>query len=100
MNFPLGKTPPVVKIINATFIDLPAFQTYPSDEIWDSLNTNLNRPVSYYTPSVTIALSSVIHITQDVQYGWLLRNFHANGASIFLFAFISIFLVVYARDPT
>lgn len=37
----------------------------------------------HYTPHVDLAFSSVIHIRRDVNYGWLLRYIHANGASIF-----------------
>jgi len=36
-----------------------------------------------------MAFSSVVHISQDVFYGWLLRNVHANGASLF---FICLYL--------
>jgi len=42
----------------------------------------------HYTPHVTRAFSSVEHIMRDVNYGWLLRYLHANGASFF-------FVVVY-----
>nr|AGL45244.1 cytochrome b [Pelusios castaneus] len=45
----------------------------------------------HYTPNITIAFSSVTHIARDVQYGWLLRNLHANGASLF---FICLYLHV------
>lgn len=38
----------------------------------------------HYTPHVTRAFSSVEHIMRDVNYGWLLRYLHANGASFFL----------------
>lgn len=37
----------------------------------------------HYTPSVDIAFVSVEHIIRDVNYGWLLRYLHANGASAF-----------------
>lgn len=40
----------------------------------------------HYTPHRVTAFSSVAHITRDVQFGWLLRNLHANGASIFFVA--------------
>jgi ubiquinol-cytochrome c reductase cytochrome b/c1 subunit len=42
----------------------------------------------HYNPSVTDAFLSVEHIMRDVNYGWLLRYVHANGASMF-------FIVVY-----
>lgn len=45
----------------------------------------------HYTPHVDLAFSSVVHITRDVNYGWLIRNLHANGGSWF---FICIYLHV------
>jgi len=42
----------------------------------------------HYTPHVLYAFLSVEHIMRDVNYGWLLRYIHANGASFF-------FIVVY-----
>ena len=42
----------------------------------------------HYIPDADLAFSSVEHIMRDVNYGWLLRYLHANGASMF-------FLVVY-----
>ena len=38
----------------------------------------------HYTPHVDYAFASVEHIMRDVNYGWLLRYIHANGASMFL----------------
>ncbi len=40
----------------------------------------------HYTPNADLAFSSVEHIVRDVNYGWLLRNMHASGASMFFFA--------------
>nr|YP_010270666.1 cytochrome b [Pochazia discreta]UJY97598.1 cytochrome b [Pochazia discreta] len=37
----------------------------------------------HYTPNINNAFKSVIHITRDVNYGWMMRNIHANGASLF-----------------
>ncbi|MCB9966861.1 MAG: cytochrome b/b6 [Geminicoccaceae bacterium] len=42
----------------------------------------------HYTPHTAMAFDSVEHIMRDVNYGWLLRYAHANGASMF-------FIVVY-----
>ncbi len=44
----------------------------------------------HYTPHITYAFSSIEHIIRDVQYGWLIRYIHANGASFF-------FIVVYSH---
>lgn len=40
----------------------------------------------HYTPLSTMAFNSVEHIMRDVNYGWLLRYLHANGASMFFVA--------------
>lgn len=41
-----------------------------------------------YTPNVAMAFNSVEHIMRDVNWGWLIRYAHMNGASMF-------FIVVY-----
>jgi len=43
----------------------------------------------HYTPSAAAAFSSVEHIMRNVNYGWLIRYMHANGASMF---FIAVYL--------
>jgi ubiquinol-cytochrome c reductase cytochrome b/c1 subunit len=49
-----------------------------------------------YTPHVTMAFDSVERIMRDVNYGWLLRYIHANGASMFFIAvYIHIFRGIY-----
>ncbi|MHC2409465.1 quinol-cytochrome oxidoreductase complex cytochrome b subunit [Bradyrhizobium diazoefficiens] len=40
----------------------------------------------HYTPHADLAFKSVELIVRDVNYGWLLRNMHACGASMFFFA--------------
>ena len=40
----------------------------------------------HYTAETTMAFNSVEHIMRDVNYGWLLRYAHANGASMFFLA--------------
>src|SRR6188768_4014307 len=40
----------------------------------------------HYTPHVDFAFKSVESIMRDVNYGWLLRYMHANGASMFFLA--------------
>nr|YP_009567882.1 cytochrome b [Sitona obsoletus]QBF03818.1 cytochrome b [Sitona obsoletus] len=37
----------------------------------------------HYCPNIDLAFNSVAHICRDVNYGWLLRTLHANGASFF-----------------
>ncbi len=46
----------------------------------------------HYIAHADMAFSSVEHIMRDVNYGWLLRYVHANGASMFFLAvYIHIF---------
>ena len=40
----------------------------------------------HYTPNADLAMSSVESIMRDVNYGWLFRYLHSNGASLFFFA--------------
>jgi ubiquinol-cytochrome c reductase cytochrome b subunit len=40
----------------------------------------------HFIPSAGDAFNSVEHIRRDVNYGWLLRNMHAVGASMFFIA--------------
>nr|ACF94335.1 cytochrome b [Naja atra] len=37
----------------------------------------------HYTANINLAFSSVIHITRDVPYGWIMQNLHTIGASLF-----------------
>lgn len=93
----IRKTHPLIKIINFSLIDLPA----PSSiSYWWNFGSLLGLCLGiqiisgiflaiHYCPNVALAFNSVLHITQDVFYGWLLRNIHANGASLF---FICLYL--------
>jgi ubiquinol-cytochrome c reductase cytochrome b/c1 subunit len=50
----------------------------------------------HYTPHAAMAFDSVEHIMRDVNYGWLMRYLHANGASMFFLAvYIHIFRGLY-----
>ena len=40
----------------------------------------------HYTPHTSMAFSSVEHIMRDVNWGWMIRYLHANGASMFFLA--------------
>uniref|UniRef100_A0A650D0X3 Cytochrome b n=1 Tax=Tatia intermedia TaxID=238666 RepID=A0A650D0X3_9TELE len=91
------KTHPLIKIINDSLIDLPA----PSNiSAWWNFGSLLLLCIivqiltglflaMHYTSDISTAFSSVAHICRDVNYGWLIRNLHANGASFF---FICIYL--------
>ncbi len=39
----------------------------------------------YYVPQVDLAYNSVDYLVREVNWGWLIRFFHANGASFFFF---------------
>uniref|UniRef100_I2FG75 Cytochrome b n=1 Tax=Echinotriton andersoni TaxID=385653 RepID=I2FG75_9SALA len=93
----MRKTHPLMKIINNSFIDLPT----PSNiSYWWNFGSLLGICLitqivtglflaMHYTADTHLAFSSVAHICRDVNYGWLMRNIHANGASLF---FICIYL--------
>jgi len=46
----------------------------------------------HYAPNGDIAFASTEHIMRDVNWGWLLRYAHANGASLF---FVAIYLHIF-----
>nr|ACB87215.1 cytochrome b [Bunocephalus verrucosus] len=91
------KTHPLLKIMNESLIDLPA----PSNiSAWWNFGSLLLLCLAtqiltglflamHYTSDISTAFSSVAHICRDVNYGWIIRNLHANGASFF---FICIYL--------
>src|SRR5205085_2959327 len=52
--------------------------------------------VMHYVPNVDLAFASVERIMRDVNYGWLIRYMHANGASMFFLAvYIHMFRGLY-----
>nr|QHN59845.1 cytochrome b [Sinocyclocheilus microphthalmus] len=93
----LRKTHPLIKIANDALIDLPT----PSNiSAWWNFGSLLGLCLAaqmltglflamHYTSDISTAFSSVAHICRDVNYGWLIRNTHANGASLF---FICIYM--------
>lgn len=49
-----------------------------------------------YVPNVALAFDSVERIMRDVNYGWLIRYIHVNGASIFFIViYIHLFRNIY-----
>nr|ALJ53384.1 cytochrome b [Loris tardigradus tardigradus] len=87
----IRKTHPLAKIINHSFIDLPTPSNISS---WWNFGSLLGLCLviqimtglflaMHYTPDTTTAFSSVTHICRDVNYGWMIRYLHANGASMF-----------------
>nr|QLH55919.1 cytochrome b [Marmosa alstoni]QLH55920.1 cytochrome b [Marmosa alstoni] len=95
----MRKNHPIMKIINHSFIDLPT----PSNiSAWWNFGSLLGVCLiiqimtglflaMHYTSDTLTAFSSVAHICRDVNYGWLIRNLHANGASMF---FMCLFIHV------
>nr|UHA56201.1 cytochrome b [Trigonodes hyppasia] len=93
----LRKTNPIFKIINGSLIDLPS----PSNiSYWWNFGSLLALCLitqiltglfltMYYTANIEMAFYSVNYICRNVNYGWLIRTLHANGASFF---FICIYL--------
>nr|AIT70904.1 cytochrome b [Parnassius nomion]AJR33139.1 cytochrome b [Parnassius nomion] len=94
---PLQKTHPLIKMINNSLIDLPS----PSNiSLWWNFGSLLALCLiiqiltglfltMYYTANIELAFYSVNYICRNVNYGWLIRTLHANGASFF---FICIYL--------
>nr|YP_009414350.1 cytochrome b [Phaner parienti]AIW64453.1 cytochrome b [Phaner parienti] len=93
------KNHPLMKILNHSFIDLP---TPPNISSWWNFGSLLGACLAvqittglflamHYTADTMTAFSSVTHICRDVNYGWVIRYMHANGASMF---FMCLFIHV------
>lgn len=106
---PLRTTHPLIKVINGSLIDLPAPVNI---SIWWNYGSLLGLCLIiqtatgvflaiHYASNVDIAFSSVVHIIREVNYGWLIRRAHANGASIFfLFLYLHIGRGIYYGSYT
>nr|AVE15624.1 cytochrome b [Caliris sp. JZ-2017] len=99
MYKPFRKINPVIKISNNALVDLPTPSNISS---WWNFGSLLGICLMiqimtgiflamHYSAHIDLAFSSISHICRDVNYGWLLRTLHANGASMF---FICIYLHV------
>nr|YP_010616043.1 cytochrome b [Dolichopus galeatus]WAU47317.1 cytochrome b [Dolichopus galeatus] len=99
MNKPLRLSHPLFKIANNALVDLPAPVNISA---WWNFGSLLGLCLviqiltglflaMHYTADISMAFNSIAHICRDVNYGWLLRTLHANGASFF---FICIYLHV------
>nr|ABM47062.1 cytochrome b [Avahi laniger] len=95
----IRKIHPLMKIMNNSFIDLPTPSNISS---WWNFGSLLGTCLAlqivtglflamHYTADTTTAFSSVTHICRDVNYGWIIRYLHANGASMF---FLCLFIHV------
>nr|YP_010528211.1 cytochrome b [Scythropia crataegella]UXW64405.1 cytochrome b [Scythropia crataegella] len=91
-NFlPIRKIHPILKMINHSLIDLPTPSNISS--MWNfgsllgmclmlQIITGLFLTM-YYSANIELAFYSVNYICRNVNYGWLIRTLHANGASFF-----------------
>nr|YP_009387941.1 cytochrome b [Aquatica wuhana]ART65582.1 cytochrome b [Aquatica wuhana] len=85
------KKNPLLKIMNNLIIDLPS----PSNiSTWWNFGSLLGMCLiiqvltglflaMHYCSDISLAFNSIIHICRDVNYGWLMRIIHMNGASLF-----------------
>ncbi len=95
---------PIMRLMHGQFIDFPTPRNL--NYLWTfggiltfCLGAQILTGIvlaMHYQPSAADAFNSVEHIRRDVNYGWMLRNFHAVGASMFFFAvYIHIFRGLY-----
>ena len=91
---------PLLNIVNSFLIDYPAppnisylwnFGVLAALCLGIQIVTGIFLAM-FYVPSVESAFSSVQYIMRDVNYGWLIRYIHANGASFF---FICVYVHVF-----
>src|SRR6201996_944029 len=95
---------PIMGLVHSSFV---AYPTPRNLNYWWTFGAILSMMLAlqiltgvilamHYTPEATIAFRSVESIVRDVNYGWLLRNMHAAGASMFFFAvYIHMFRGLY-----
>nr|QEJ81550.1 cytochrome b [Diaphanes sp. FM11] len=91
------KTNPMMKIIYESLIKLPTPSNISS---WWNFGSLLGMCMImqiltglfiafHYSNSIEMAFNSVIHLSRNVNYGWMMRICHSNGASML---FICLFL--------
>lgn len=95
---------PVLRLVNDSFVDYP---TPRNLNYWWTFGGILTFCLAvqivtgivlamHYVPTTELAFASVEHIMRDVNYGWLIRYVHANGASMFFIAvYIHMFRGLY-----
>lgn len=93
----LRKRVSYLKIVNGAIVDIPAPVNI---SLWWNLGSLLGLCLviqllrglflsMFYISDIENAFSRVVHISRDINYGWLLRSLHANGASLF---FVCVYL--------
>nr|YP_010586119.1 cytochrome b [Chimarra paramonorum]UZZ43855.1 cytochrome b [Chimarra paramonorum] len=87
----IKKSHPILKVINSSLINLPS----PSNiSFWWNFGSLLGLCLviqiatglflsMHYTPHMDMAFDSINSIYRNVNYGWLIRSIHMNGASFF-----------------
>jgi len=91
------KAHPIFKILNNSLVDLP---TPVNISVWWNFGSLLGVCLItqiltglflaiHYSNDISLAFNRVVHISRNVNRGWILRAIHANGASIF---FITLYL--------
>ncbi|RMF12879.1 MAG: cytochrome b, partial [Alphaproteobacteria bacterium] len=89
---------PILSLLHGTLVSYPAprnlnywwnFGSLAGIALTVQLLTGIVLAM-HYTPTAAGAFDSIEHIMRDVNWGWLLRYMHANGASFF-------FVVVYVH---
>jgi ubiquinol-cytochrome c reductase cytochrome b/c1 subunit len=95
---------PIMGLVHSSFI---AYPTPRNLNYWWTFGAILSMMLGvqvltgvvlamHYTPHADMAFRSVESIVRDVNYGWLLRNMHASGASMFFLAvYIHMFRGLY-----
>jgi ubiquinol-cytochrome c reductase cytochrome b/c1 subunit len=85
---------PIMSLVHSSFV---AYPTPKNLNYWWTFGAILSFMLGmqiltgvilamHYTPNADLAFKSVELVVRDVNYGWLLRNLHAAGASMFFFA--------------
>ena len=107
----LEKRLPVIGLVHSSFV---AFPTPRNLNYWWTFGGILSFMLvaqivtgvvlaMHYTPQAGLAFDSVEDIMRNVNYGWLIRYLHANGASMFFVAvYVHIFRGLYYgsyKDP-
>ncbi|WP_315776147.1 MULTISPECIES: cytochrome c1 [unclassified Bradyrhizobium] len=95
---------PIIGLVHSSFV---AYPTPRNLNYWWTFGAILSMMLGvqivtgvilamHYTPHADLAFKSVELIVRDVNYGWLLRNMHACGASMFFLAvYIHMFRGLY-----
>jgi ubiquinol-cytochrome c reductase cytochrome b subunit len=99
MNKSLRRSHVLLRPLNRSLVDLPAPLNI---SYWWNYGSLLGLCLvvqlltgiflaMHYRDQVGLAFSSCVHISRDVNFGWLIRSLHANGASLFfLFLYLHI----------